>query len=100
MKSIKFKLLFDGNENELETAILKLVQNETTVTFSINELTDVNNLREKMNRDEFEEMLNYFSFPGFSIYYLQQDCVFFIILYREHQLRHQLYERGIWHSNS
>ncbi len=100
MRSIKFKLLYDGDEGDLESKVFESSAHGQSVTFTIGELLDINHLRETMPASGFEEMTQYFSFPGFSQYYVKKGNTLFVILYRQFQQRHQIYERGHWTLNN
>ena len=96
MKAIKFRLLFDGTHSELEHRTFDASAERTSIQFKLEDLIDINNLREYNSEDDFEAFVNYFEFPGFSLYYILSDEILFIIAYRDFQGRHQLYERGFF----
>ncbi len=96
MKSIKFKLLFDGHENDLDDKVFEASANGETVNFGVGDLLDINVLKESIDAKTFNELTQYFSFPGFSQYFIRRDVILFIVIYRNFQNRHQIYERGFW----
>jgi len=96
MKAIKFRLLFDGHHSELEAQTFEVSAGSNSAQFKIADLLDINNLRESKSQQEFEELVNYFAFPGFSLYYIQSQNTLFVIAYRAVAEKHQIYERGFW----
>ena len=96
MKEIKFRLLFDGSHTELENRTFDVSAEKVSANFKLDDLIDINKLQEYNSQDDFDTFANYFSFPGFSLYYVLSEDILFIIAYRDFQQRHQLYERGFF----
>jgi hypothetical protein len=94
MKSVKFKLLFDGDENDLVQRSFEVAGNKQSLSFQTAQLRDINELQSAIGVAQIDEIQTYFAYTGFSLYYLESNGTIYLFLYRQYQQKHQLYERG------
>lgn len=96
MKNLRFKLLFEGDEEKLATTNFELQAATKTINFTTDKLVEADNLIDELGSEKYRELIGYFSYPGFLLYGVVSEQVIFFVLYREYQQRHQLYDRGFF----
>ncbi|HEU0136351.1 MAG TPA: hypothetical protein VFQ50_03605 [Flavobacterium sp.] len=94
MKNIKFKLLFEGDEQELQQGSYDVSAADEKLTFKTEDLHDISELEAELDESQANMLQTYFAYTGFSLYYIKAGDVIYLILYREYQSKHQIYERG------
>ncbi len=94
MKELRFRLIFDGDEVELAAKYFELDHRDEPFRFKSEQLVEAEILKHDVSDSTYNEITNYFGFPGFLLYCLPRENRVFFVLYRENLQKHQLYDRG------
>ena len=94
MRNIKFKLLFEGDEQALLQGSYEISTSGGNIVFKTEALRDIAELEGRLDTNTFGDLMTYFAFSGFSLYFIDHRNVLYFILYRQHGQLHQIYERG------